>query len=367
MKKPTNRDRWRTGCPPLRVSALGVALLTLAACSTPSSAPTISPTQDRDAVEPINSDYKAQEHSVDVGGQTRQYRLFAPDALEPGVVYPVLIAYHGGGGNPNAMERLSGLSELAERERILLVYPYGSSARDERRLTFNAGSCCAFAQITNIDDVGFTDAVIDDLVASFQADPRRIFLTGMSNGGLMAHRYAAERSDRVAAIAPVGGPLGVNIPGLTQPVAVMHIHGTADELAPFHGGLGRNGNRNPDRAPFRSAGDTIEAWRVANGCGSDANSEQLPDTANDGMTTQLLRMGDCDGGVEVVLVKVDGGGHTWPGREPPIDLLGASTMDFSANDLMWSFFQRHARTKESTGADLVRTRSTPTSFLRIAL
>jgi polyhydroxybutyrate depolymerase len=118
-------------------------------------------------------------------------------------------------------------------------------------------------------------------------------------------------------------------------VPVIHFHGTDDRLAPFHGGRGALD------LSFRSVEYSIRAWVEANGCPPEPVITKEPDNADDGMTVERRSYGPGKDGAEVVLVVVEGGGHTWPGRDPPYRFLGKSTKDISANDLIWEFFQKH--------------------------
>jgi len=234
------------------------------------------------------------------------------------------------------MVPFSGLNDKADEEGFLVVYPEGSG-RFDRMLTFNAGNCCAYAVAQQIDDVAFTRRMLDDVEEAVTVDRRRIYATGMSNGGMMAYRLAAELWDRIAAIASVSGPMGTKECHPGRAVAVMHFHGDADEFAPFHGGRGR-GLSGTDFYPVDHG---IEAWVRANGCDPSPVITQLPDREDDGTTVREIRYGGGVDGTEVVLVVIEGGGHTWPGRAPRLRALGVSTREVSANDMMWDFFRQH--------------------------
>lgn len=119
---------------------------------------------------------------------------------------PVVLAFHGGGANAHNMVGFSGLNHKADQSGFIAVYPEGTG-RLERMLTFNAGNCCGQASARNVDDVAFVRHVLDDLEGVANVDRRRVFATGMSNA-MMAYRLASEMSDRIAAIAPVSGPMG---------------------------------------------------------------------------------------------------------------------------------------------------------------
>jgi polyhydroxybutyrate depolymerase len=189
-----------------------------------------------------------------------------------------------------------------------------------------------------VDDVGFIRALLEDLMHVVRVDPSRVYVTGLSNGAIMAYRLAAELSDRIAAVAPVAGTMGTGECLPRRAVSVLHIHGTEDEFIPFAGGRGKRSITGTD---FRPVEDSIRAWARANGCQPDPAIERLPDTASDGTTvTRKTYSGGADG-AEVVLVVVHGGGHTWPGRPARSTVLGRASGNVSANDMMWDFFRRH--------------------------
>ena len=292
------------------------------------------------------------EHTrtITVGDLERRYRLHVPKNYDADHSTPVIVAFHGGGGNPESMIRLSGLNTKADEAGFIVVYPYGSGALKDHLLTFNGGGCCGYAMQNKIDDVGFTRALLDDLANVANVDTNRVFATGLSNGGIMAYYLASELSDRIAAIAPVGGPLMMDACRPTRPVSVMHFHGTADEFAPFKGGFGKGALGRKGVTDFKSVDHSIQNWVKANGCDAKPEIVPLPDKANDGMRVTRKTWGGGKDGSEVVLIEIEGGGHTWPGMEPPVAMLGKSTKDISANDLMWEFFQKHPMRPSATAS-----------------
>jgi poly(3-hydroxybutyrate) depolymerase len=279
--------------------------------------------------------------TITVGELQRRYRIYIPAKYDVTKPMPVVIVFHGGGGNPESMVKLTGMNGKAEQAGFIVAYPFGSGLDPERMLTFNGGECCGYAMHQDIDDVGFTRALLDDLATVANVDANRIFAAGLSNGGIMAHRVASELSDRIAAIAPVGGPLMMEVPNNKRPVSVMHFHGTADEYAPFKGGFGKGFGGNKGVTNFRSVDHTIQSWIKANGCNPKPEALALPDKVADEMKSTRKAWSGGKDGSEVVLIEIEGGGHTWPGMEPPLAALGKSTMDISANDMMWDFFRKH--------------------------
>jgi polyhydroxybutyrate depolymerase len=280
--------------------------------------------------------------TLNIGDLNRRYEFHRPSRIETTKALPVVIAFHGGGGNPQSMRKLSGLNSKADEAGFIVVYPYGTGRLESQFLTFNGGDCCGYAMENQIDDVSFVRALLDDLATVTRIDLRRVYATGLSNGGIIAYRVAAELADRIAAIAPVGGPLMMESIQPSRAVPVMHFHGTGDESAPFQGGYGKGFSGKGGVTDFKSVEFTLNQWIEANGCQKTPSVEPLPDKTNDGMTcTRKTWSGGRDGS-EVVLIEIENGGHTWPGMEPPVAMLGQSTKDISANDLMWEFFQKHA-------------------------
>ena len=270
------------------------------------------------------------------GDLKRNYLVHIPKSHDPKVPASVVIAFHGGGANSENMVDFSGLNRKSEEAGFLVVYPSGTG-RLEKLLTFNGGNCCGYAMNNKIDDVEFTRKVLDDLAKRLNVDQKRVYATGMSNGGIMSYLLASELSDRIAAIAPVGGPMGTEICKPSRPVSVLHFHGANDEFAPFKGGKGKG----PSGTNFYSVDHSIQNWVKANGCVKDPVVTKIPDKAGDGTSITRIAYGGGKEGSEVVLVRIEGGGHTWPGQEPRLKALGKSTKNISANDMMWEFFQRH--------------------------
>ena len=274
--------------------------------------------------------------SLAVGGRKRTYHVHVPPQHHPQKPAPVVLALHGATMTGPLMAWFSGLNEKADEAGFLAVYPNGTGPR--LSYSWNGGNCCGYAFQNRVDDVAFIRAVLDDLAQTFQVDARRVYATGMSNGAIMAYRLASELSDRIAAIAPVSGTMGTERCEPKRPVPVIHFHGTDDDLVPFRGGKGRNSLSGTD---FYSVDHSIRAWAKANGCNEEPTLEELPDRAKDGTSVTRKTYGGGKDGAEVVLVVIEGGGHTWPGRGPALKVLGKATRNVSANELMWEFFEKH--------------------------
>lgn len=172
------------------------------------------------------------------GGIDRPYIVTTPDTpAATGTKRPLIVALHGGGGNAEQFMNSTHLSDYAGKAGMVVVYPEGfpSTARAAMR-TWNVGRCCGEAAAQNIRDMEYLGTVLDAMIADFNIDPKRIYVTGHSNGAMMAYRMACEMSDRITAIAPVGGQDITDKCEPSKPVAIFHLHGLEDPCALYNGG-----------------------------------------------------------------------------------------------------------------------------------
>jgi len=273
---------------------------------------------------------------VPLAARVRRAIASVPHVSAPPAGWPVVLAFHGGQTHPEFMRRFCGLDALAAAGQAIVVYPAGTGSREDI-LTWNGGNCCGQAMIDGADDVGFVRALLDALAARLPIDGRRIHATGMSNGAMMAYRLAAEMADRIASIAPVAGPMALAAIAPARPVPVLHFHGTLDQFTPLEGGVGR---RSVTRVSHRPVVEGLLDWVHANGCPPEPRRDPIP-CSDDGITVERFTWGPGRDGAEVVFYRLDGGGHTWPGRAPDSFFLGPCGLSLDANRLIWEFFQRH--------------------------
>ena len=273
--------------------------------------------------------------TLQVDGRERSYLVHVPPKYDPEKPTPVVLIFHGAATNASIMVGFCGMNPKADEANFVAVYPNGTGTAN-LFLTWNSGGFQGPNADQRPDDVKFVSMLLDDLATVVNVDPKRVFATGMSNGGMMCYRLAAELSNRIAAIAPVSGTIAISDYKPMRPVPIMHFHGTADKIVPF---TGPNGT--PKFLTFKSVEETIRLCVKTNGCPETPTVTDLPDNIDDGTTAKQKTFGPGTDGAEVVLVEIEGGGHTWPGQEPPVRFIGKSTKDISANDLMWAFFQKH--------------------------
>lgn len=273
-------------------------------------------------------------------GLERTYILHVPPEVgkEPA---PLVIFYHGGTGTARHAARAYGFNELADREGFIVAYPNGTG----RLQTWNATHCCGEARRNNVDDVGFTRAMIEDIKGRVKVDQKRIYATGMSNGAMMCYRLGSEMSDTFAAIAPVAGVIGGKANRWTperrpqrpeHPVAVIAFNGQADGNVPYDGGHPPNGLTR-QRSDI-SVADSIRFWVEANGCAPEP-TRQVSESGN--IITETYN--DPDGVADVVLVTIVDGGHAWPGSQRPRRRADQPTPEISATQMIWTFFEAHPK------------------------
>lgn len=279
--------------------------------------------------------------SLEVDGLRRSYYVYTPKDYRPERPSPVVLAYHGGGLNARFMAAYSRLNAKADQAGFLAVYPNGYGVAD-LFLLFNGGGLISPLDALLPDDVAFTEALLDDLAKRRNIDPDRIYATGYSNGGQLCYLLASKLSHRIAAIAPVSGTQARDFPKPERPVSVMHFHGTADRIVPFDGPEADT----PWFLDFLSVDETIAMWEQNLDC--TGNQQQaLRDRYDDG-TSVTQTTYTCPEDSELVLLTIEGGGHTWPGSRRRLRFLGRTTREVSANDLMWDFFRRHSRPSRRT-------------------
>jgi polyhydroxybutyrate depolymerase len=279
-----------------------------------------------------------QRRTIKTGGVERTYYMHEPTQSLPGL-RPLVLVLHGGGGNGKISAMMSGFNPKADAEGFLAVYPNGSGRfGEDRLLTWNAGHCCAYAMRERANDVGFISDLIDELVRRDRVDPKRVYVTGMSNGGMMSYRLGRELPHKIAAIAPVVGAMFGDETPPAMPMPVLIFNSRTDESVPFDGGPAKiRGGTAVGDSDYKPVAFALDFWAKANRCAPPPTVTQQP-------RVTITRYDRCAGGARVVLYALDGGGHSWPGGKAS-GRRGADDPDANvdATSLMWDFFKQHSR------------------------
>jgi polyhydroxybutyrate depolymerase len=283
---------------------------------------------------------RGEEKSIVVDGRTRNFIVYTPKQQTKAPLPMVFVLHGGGSGTSQQLERFTKFNDVAEREGFITCYPegYDGNWNDGRGVSFIK------AHSENVDDVKFLRAVVDSVAKEQKVDRSKIFATGISNGGFMSHRLAADASDVFAAVAPMVGGMTIPIGEKFKPeypVSLFVIQGEADPLVPYAGGeVGyRVGKK---RGRFLPTKTSIEKYLERNGVPDTPSSKILPDKEpDDGTTTEVVTWPDGEGGSKIQFYSIRNGGHTWPGRPlyAPERLVGKVSLDFDACEEIWKFFK----------------------------
>lgn len=264
---------------------------------------------------------------------SRTYQLFVPPGSGP---RPLVIALHGGGGNGAQVAKSAGLIDKAAREGFILALPEGSS-RFGKLETWNAGGCCAYAMREKIDDIGFIRSMIDELERAQPVDPKRVFVVGMSNGGMMTERVAIELGDRIAGAAVFVGALFGNEPKPVAAVPMLIVNAEKDEQLPVAGGTSTTGIvRRAQGMPYKPSRYAATYWAAANRCTKGPARSETSDYVRETWT-------GCTGGADVDFYIMKGAEHGWPGRGVGRPGVTRNTGKIDGTALMWDFFSAHQR------------------------
>lgn len=281
--------------------------------------------------DPLGAGDHTRQLTVD--GRERTYLVHIPKDYDPQKPTPVVLALHGAAMNGPMMVWFSGLNKTSDKAGFIVVYPSGTGTGPF--LVWNAGGFRGKLAEGKPDDVAYIGKLLDDLGTVVNVDPKRVFACGMSNGGMMCYRLAAELSDRIAAIAPVAGTIAIEESKPQRPVPVIHFHGSKDNIVPFE-----MPKRKSQFMKFLGVEESIQTWVKLNGCDKTCTTATISKGDDDLKVTRQAYGGSKEG-AEVVLITIEEGGHTWPGQQPPVGFIGKSAQNISANELMWEFFLKH--------------------------
>ena len=286
----------------------------------------------------VKSGYSSVYDSLNFKGLERTYLIHVPPGYVNTKPASLILALHGGFGSAVNIENQSLLSIKADEANFIVVYPEGIKVLGIR--TWNAGGCCGTAESFNIDDVGFIDALIEKLSSEYNIDQKRIFATGISNGGMMCYRLASDLSNKISAIAPVAATMVIKTTvNASRTVPIIHFHSFNDANVPYTGGIG-SGVSDHYNPPLDSV---FNVWMNINSC-------LKKDTIKNDQDYLLVKWSNCNNNSEIHFFMTRDGGHSWPGGVN--SLPGDETSKvINADDLMWEFFQAHPMPDSATAVE----------------
>lgn len=272
-------------------------------------------------------------HTIAVNGIERSYRLYKPDAVSGSSPVPLVVMMHGALGSAKQAESSYHWNAQADKSNFIVAYPDG-----HKRTWAVSNNCCGPAARDHMDDVAFITQMVKEISSTLPVDEKRIYATGISNGGAMAYRLACNTS-MFAAIGPVATTMLGECPS-PAPVSVIHIHGTADQTFPYSGGPGKRSQAG-ENSTTNTAGpaipDLIASWRSVDSCDE-------PAVTVSGVVA--ISAAKCPQGRGVELVTIEGAGHQWPGATPAeqrLLQLDPPSTALNATETVWQFFSSHAK------------------------
>ena len=264
--------------------------------------------------------------SIVSSAERREYLLYVPQSYDRTKPTPLVISLHGAGLWGAAQREISQWNRIADRDGILVVYPSGVAGHGPRIWRADGGPGLT-------KDVRFIAELIDTLSAAYNIDPSRVYANGLSNGGGMSFVLSCTLSDRIAAVGMVGAAHLLPWRWCTdhRPVPMIAFHGTRDNAAPYKGGTSWGASERFPDIPGWTAN-----WARRNGCAA------RPVESAVAVDVTRIEYPSCAEDAPVVLYRIEGGGHTWPGGGPlPEWFVGHTSNGIDATAVMWKFFREH--------------------------
>ena len=350
---PPSAKRWAWRHWPAGVCLLVFCLAASVFGAVPAAPTTTTTTTTGSRLAPMSGSYV---FTMTFGGRLRDYRLHVPPAAAGGQPLPLVLNLHGATQNAQLEEITSDMDPPADKNGYLVAYPDGTRiskvltpdpVAKQAQYGWNAGQCCGLPVTRHINDVGFLLAVIANVAAHTPVDLRRVYVTGISNGGMMAYAMAAEASSHVAAISSVSGQVEIPTIHPTRPVPTMEFHSVDDPIAKWAG------VPNADPKLRLSVLEGIDQWVKADGCHPTPRTQNPwsapPVRSRPARRPPWSPTEDVPKEPEVALWRFTGSGHVWPGS--PLNMgpaknwilagVGRGIILVNANQTMWQFFERY--------------------------
>ena len=286
-------------------------------------------------LSPLQSQSLTTEQ-IEFDGLTRTYLKYIPAGFDEDNSLPLVMSFHGGAGNSSDQLAVADMRSLADQDQFILLYPdaYPEPLEGETNWQVVVSGDLPFTVPTAHDDIGFVDALIDEMDAAHGIDLNRVYAMGYSNGGGFTFDLACRLNERIAAIGVVARTMYIEsyeACNVTHPTAVMTILGTADYISEYNGIIYEGTEY------YASAEDSHQLWIEGNGLETTAFETNIPDiSSNDGSTADLLTWSSPDNCIALEHYRINGGGHDWPGT--------FGNMDIVAHEVIWDFVKDYGLT-----------------------
>lgn len=317
-----------------------IRLLVLAAYLTlPVTIVAASPAPDVSSAQttcPIRIDTRSFRWNDD----ERRYRIALPRCSLSLPLQRLVVVLHAGGSDARAMASHSKLDGLAADGKTGVVYPQGSS-RVPGLKTWNAGHCCGNAMLRQVDDAGYVRALMASLRDQHALTPDAVYLTGMSNGAMLAYRIAAETPDVLAGVVGVSGTATTMPDASAKRLRILHVHGSEDQHIPWSGGTGQHTLSGTEHA---SVSDTLQPWINVLQASQPVEVVRHPEWDDRKVQVTSYRYRDAEQVVRVELIGIQGGGHVWPGQSHASSVLGETSAKMDMVAIIRDFMERRTTT-----------------------
>ncbi len=282
----------------------------------------LSACQDKNIITPVTPPVTGTiTTTLTFDGLTRSFILYVPQSYTGTQDVPLVLNYHGYTSNAEAQMYYGDFRSLAESEGFIIVHPQGTLLDGATHWNVDGWTLGS-----TVDDVGFTAALIDYISERYSINSKKVYATGMSNGGYMSFLLACQLSTKIAAIASVTGsmtPENYQDCNPQHPMPVLQIHGTEDGVVSYNG-----------ETWSEPVTTVVDYWANYNNCDADPIVVNLPDIdTTDGSVVKTITFNNGNNGVVTRHYKVIGGGHNWPGT--------VGNMDISASNEIWEFFSMY--------------------------
>ncbi len=298
-----------------------------------------------------------KHETISIDGITRRYAVYIPQNYNDNYAYPIVFELHGGGIYIEDMTGESGYKspyklwmELSDRENFIVVYPEGLPGAYGKPTWNDCRADCIVN--SNADDVHFISTLIDTLSSKYNIDQKRVYISGTSNGGFMALRLAVCLWNKITAVASVAAamPAVSECPEPSHPISVLFMNGTDDNHMPYNGGIIGN-PPNPDHGTALSTDTSVKIWIKINQTDTIPEKYTFPDLdTSDGGIVEKFLYKNGNNGTQVVLYKINGGGHSAPSIQERYSSLyeryfNKQNHDIEATNEIWMFFKDKKRTE----------------------
>ncbi len=285
----------------------------------------------------VDKENRTVKDSLIFEGISRTYLFHLPPDYNGESPVPLVFVLHGAGGNAEIIAGTSGMNDIADKNGFITVYPNGTGLFSDFFLSWNAGECCNFIGTPGVNDTDYINFLIDKFEKEYNIDKKKIYIAGMSNGGMMAYKMACESADKIAAIAPVSAVMYVNEKcEPSEPVSVVAINDANDDVIPYSGGESSDFIVKYFHLQYKPVLESIYFWSDNNNCKNQ--SEMVT-----GSVVYRDLFSDCDNNTEVLFYLSSEGGHSWPGGEKSWFLGSEPTQSISASQIIWDFFLSHPK------------------------